>query len=70
MGQFTERYEKLQSWAALPGEPLAPENDTERLDDPPTTPTDLSASGSISISVAVSQPPAETDAETDAETPR
>jgi hypothetical protein len=53
MGQFTERYEKLQTWAVLPAEPLAPENDTERLETAPTaSPADLGA-GSASVSVTL-----------------
>jgi hypothetical protein len=53
MGQFTERYEKLQTWAVLPAEPLTPDNDTERLETAPTaSPADLGdASASVSVTL-------------------
>jgi hypothetical protein len=57
MGQFTERYEKLQTWAVLPAEPFAPENDAERLDAAPSaSPTDL---GAASATLTVTLTPAD-----------
>jgi hypothetical protein len=66
MGQFTERYEKLQTWAVLPAEPFAPENDAERLNESASaSPTDVGGSAA-SISVPVT--PAVPDA-TDGDSP-
>lgn len=60
MGQFTERYEKLQTWAVLPAEPFDPENDVERLDAaPPASPVDLGdASASVSVTLTPVPPAA------------
>jgi len=64
MGQFTERYEKLQTWAVLPAEPFAAENDAERLDTAPAaSPIDL-GDRSASVSVTLTPvPPASTGGE-------
>jgi hypothetical protein len=60
MGQFTERYEKLQTWAALPAEPFAPENDAERLTaSTSASPADVGGTtASISVSVTPEVPDA------------
>ena len=62
MGQFTERYEKLQTWAVLPAEPFAAQNDAERLDATPlASPIDLD-DGSPPVSVTLTpMAPASTD---------
>ncbi|WDH79069.1 hypothetical protein PTQ19_01105 [Microbacterium esteraromaticum] len=39
MGMFTQKPQEPSAWAALPGEPLEPNDTTERLDEAP--PVDL-----------------------------
>lgn len=58
MGQFTERYEKLQTWAVLPAEPFTADGDAERLDaEPAASPTDLGeASTSVSVTLTPVRP--------------
>jgi hypothetical protein len=67
MGQFTERYEKLQTWAALPAEPFVPEDDAERLTaSTSASPADVGgATASISVSVTTDAPDAAERGSTD-----
>jgi len=65
MGQFTERYEKLQTWAVLPAEPFSTENDADRLDAAPAaSPADLGASASVSVTVTPVLPASTADEDT------
>ena len=65
MGQFTERYEKEQTWAVLPSEPFEPENGAERLDVLGTaSPADLGGGASIAVPLPPEREPT-ADGDTD-----
>lgn len=70
MGMFTQKPQEPSAWAALPGEPLEPNDATERLDEAP--PVDLLGidlgTTHVTVPIAVT-PPQATEADRAASDP-
>jgi hypothetical protein len=61
MGIFASRPEEPFEWAGLPSEPLAPEDEVERLDSPTADLLGLAGERTASVSVPVVPAPSTTD---------